>query len=62
LWGGNSARGPVFQRVQPAEAGTPENRLSTNLCLLEAQRITHACILAEETFQQLHRPRMADGQ
>jgi hypothetical protein len=33
-----------------------------NRRLLQTQRITHDCILAEETFQQLHRPRIVDGQ
>jgi hypothetical protein len=33
-----------------------------NRRLLATQRITHDCILAEETFQQLNRPRMVDGQ
>src|SRR5215467_11949930 len=33
-----------------------------NRRLLQTQRITHDSILAEETFQQLNRPRMVDGQ
>lgn len=33
-----------------------------NRRLLETQRITHDCILAEEIFQQLNRPRIVDGQ
>src|SRR5215471_5675715 len=33
-----------------------------NRRLLQTQRITHDSILAEETFQQLNRPRMLDGQ
>jgi len=33
-----------------------------NRRLLQTQRITHDCILAEDTFQQLNRPRMVDGQ
>jgi hypothetical protein len=33
-----------------------------NRRLLQTQRITHDCILAEETFQQLNRPRIVDGQ
>ena len=32
-----------------------------NRRLLQTQRITHDSILAEETFQQLNRPRMVDG-
>jgi hypothetical protein len=33
-----------------------------NRRLLQTQRITHDSILAEETFQQLNRPRLVDGQ
>src|SRR5690242_7671926 len=33
-----------------------------NRHLLQTQRITHDSILAEETFQQLNRPHMVDGQ
>ena len=33
-----------------------------NRRLLETQRITHDCILAEETFQQLNRPHIVNGQ
>ncbi len=33
-----------------------------NRRLLQTQRITHDCILAEETFQKLNRPRIVDGQ
>jgi len=33
-----------------------------NRRLLETQSITHDCILAEETFQQLNRPRIVDQQ
>lgn len=33
-----------------------------NRRLLETQRITHDCILAEETFQQLNRPRIVNEQ
>ena len=33
-----------------------------NRRLLETQRITHDCILAEETFQKLNQPRIVDGQ
>jgi len=33
-----------------------------NRRLLETQRITHDCILAEETFQQLNRPRIVNQQ
>jgi hypothetical protein len=33
-----------------------------NRRLLQIQRITHDCIIAEETFQQLNRPRLVDEQ
>jgi len=33
-----------------------------NRRLLQTQRITHDCILAEETFQQLNRPRIVNEQ
>lgn len=33
-----------------------------NRRLLQTQRITHDCMLAEQTFQQLNQPHMVDGQ
>jgi hypothetical protein len=37
-------------------------RIKIDALLLETQTITHDSILAEETLQQLQRPRMVDGQ
>jgi len=54
---GHSSFIKMMMRYRGRNIGFQANRR-----LLQTQHITHDCILAEETFQQLNRPRIVEGQ